>query len=100
MHSEDSDQTGCDDQADLSLRWAHCHFVGFVMRWLIYYNDPKYLDGQVWTDSVEPDQTAPEGSRSLIRVYTVIFQILGLLKHFFGFPIFSSPEPKAHKVSL
>ena len=22
-------------QADLSLRWAHSHFVGFVMRWLI-----------------------------------------------------------------
>ena len=22
-------------QADLSLRWAHTHFVGFVMRWLI-----------------------------------------------------------------
>ena len=26
--SEDSDQT------DLSLRWAHPHFVGFVMSWL------------------------------------------------------------------
>ena len=24
-----------DAQADLSLRWAHSHFVGFVMRWLI-----------------------------------------------------------------
>ena len=24
---------GC--QADLSLRWAHTHFVGFVMLWLI-----------------------------------------------------------------
>ena len=24
-----------DAQADLSLRWAHRHFVGFVMRWLI-----------------------------------------------------------------
>ena len=29
--SEDSDQTG----ADLSLRWAHTHFVGFVMSQLI-----------------------------------------------------------------
>ena len=29
-HSEDADA-----QADLSLRWAHSHFVGFVMRWLI-----------------------------------------------------------------
>ena len=26
-----------DAQADLSLRWAHTHFVGFVMRWLICY---------------------------------------------------------------
>ena len=25
-----------DAQADLSLRWAHSHFVGFVMRWLNY----------------------------------------------------------------
>ena len=29
VHSKDS------DQADLSLRWAHSHFVGFVMRWPI-----------------------------------------------------------------
>ena len=26
-----------DAQADLSLRWAHSHFVGFVMRRLIYW---------------------------------------------------------------
>ena len=25
-----------DAHADLSLHWAHSHFVGFVMRWLIY----------------------------------------------------------------
>ena len=25
-----------DAQADLSLRWAHTHFVGFVMSWLIF----------------------------------------------------------------
>ena len=25
-----------DAQADLSLRWAHSHFVGFAMRWLNY----------------------------------------------------------------
>ena len=25
-----------DAQADLSLRWVHSHFVGIVMRWLIY----------------------------------------------------------------
>ena len=33
-HSEDSEQT--DAQADLSLRWAHSHFVCFVMRRLNY----------------------------------------------------------------
>ena len=45
--SEDSDQPGhlpsfhadredwADAQADLSLHWAHIHYVGFVMRWLI-----------------------------------------------------------------
>ena len=30
-HNEDSDA-----QAELSLRWAHSHFVGFVMSWLIF----------------------------------------------------------------
>ena len=25
-----------DAQADLSLRWVHSHFVGFVIRWFIY----------------------------------------------------------------
>ena len=40
--SEDSDQTGriprlrLSLRTDLSLRWAHIHFVGFVMSWLIY----------------------------------------------------------------
>ena len=34
-HSEDwSDWANA--QADLSLRWEHSDFVGFVMRWLIY----------------------------------------------------------------
>ena len=37
--SEDTDQTGLwsdwvDAQADLSLRWMHSHFVGFVLSWL------------------------------------------------------------------
>ena len=36
-HSEDADRSDwADAQADLSLRWAHSHIVGFVMRWLIY----------------------------------------------------------------
>ena len=29
------DNEDLDAQADLSLRWAHSHFVGFVMSWLI-----------------------------------------------------------------
>ena len=28
-----------DAQADLSFCWAHCHFVGFVMRWLHSFNE-------------------------------------------------------------
>ena len=42
--SEDSDQTGA--QADLSLRWAHSYFVGFVMSRLKYeyHNGPKFSD--------------------------------------------------------
>ena len=27
-----------DAQADLSLRWAHSHFVGFVLSWLSFYS--------------------------------------------------------------
>ena len=34
VHSEDSDQTEL--MPHLSLRWAHSHFVGFVMRWLVW----------------------------------------------------------------
>ena len=34
-HSEDWSDWA-DAQADLSLRWAHNHFVGFHMSWLIY----------------------------------------------------------------
>ena len=28
---------------------------------LIYHNDPKFLDRQVWANSADPDQTAPIG---------------------------------------
>ena len=33
--NENSDQTGQIEKADLSLRWAHSHLLGFVMSWLI-----------------------------------------------------------------
>ena len=43
-----------DAQADLSLRWVHCHFVGFDMRWLkwktyenkVIYNMQKRLSAK------------------------------------------------------
>ena len=36
LHVDSEDWSDwADAQADLSLRWAHSHFVGFVMRWLI-----------------------------------------------------------------
>ena len=42
MDSKDSDQTGwMDAQADLSLRWVHTHFVGFVMSRLNFCLDLK-----------------------------------------------------------
>ena len=46
--SEDSDQTGrdwADAQADLSLRWAHSHCVGFVMSRLKCVSDQLALTG-------------------------------------------------------
>ena len=29
-----------DAQADLSLSWAHTHFVGFVVSWLMSFRQP------------------------------------------------------------
>ena len=26
-----------------------------------YHNDPKFLERQVWANSADPDQTAPQG---------------------------------------
>ena len=43
-HSEDSGSDWADAQADLSLRWAHTHFVGFVMSWLIFQRVAITLD--------------------------------------------------------
>ena len=44
VNNEDSDQTGRIPRLILSLRWAHSHFVGFVMRRLIYTsNDILFL---------------------------------------------------------
>ena len=36
LHADSEDWSDwADAQADLSLRWTHSHFVGFVMSWLI-----------------------------------------------------------------
>ena len=38
---------------------GHIHFARMEVYWgLIYRHDPKYLDGQVWANSVDQDQTA------------------------------------------
>ena len=29
---------------------------------IMYRNDPKFLDRQVWANSADPDQTAPRGA--------------------------------------
>ena len=52
-HSEDW-SVWADAQVDLSLRWAHTHFVGFVMLWLTLC--PK--DAGRMANSVDPDETA------------------------------------------
>ena len=36
-----------DAQADLSLRWAHSHCVGFLLRWLSYYRHRLFFFPQV-----------------------------------------------------
>ena len=61
-HSEDW-SVWADAQADLSLRWAHTHFVGFVMRRVSYlrlqYPKPMHTsplwvicDCEIWNGSV------------------------------------------------
>ena len=99
-----------DAQADLSLCWAHSHFVGFVMSWLKsiyskmnYHNDPKFSDRQVWANSVDPDQTAPRGAvwsaSTLFAIlstsfgnitlwWSLLVQILVWLQQYFGCPNF------------
>ena len=42
-----------DAQADLSLRWAHPHFVGFVMRWL----KCETPIGTMFLDMLDPQMT-------------------------------------------
>ena len=54
--SEDSDKPG-HAQADLSLRWAHSHFIGFVVRRLI-----SVLSGEFNPPSSHPTPPTPSPS--------------------------------------
>ena len=50
-----------------SLIWVYTVCPGLYvwkLRVIIgkYSNDPKFSDRQVWTNSIDPDQTAPQGS--------------------------------------
>ena len=78
-----------DAPADLSLRWAHGHFVGFVMRRLIY----NYCS---WTDSIKPnlvyssvisllknDRCFSEVNCYLIFIFFFIYIISNILIFFF-----------------
>ena len=49
-----------DVQADLSLRWAHSHFVGFVMSWLKYTKQAihKIFLNQIQTSFLNQPQTS------------------------------------------
>ena len=62
LHADREDWSyWADAQADPSLRWAHIHFVGFVMSRLMWLYrrvmNPKDADGMA--NSVDADQTAP-----------------------------------------
>ena len=54
MHSEDWSDWA-DAQADLSVRWAHTHFVGFVMSWLKWINENRQTYAQLSQVNVNSD---------------------------------------------
>ena len=62
-NSVDPDQT-----ASTILIWVCMVCQGLSVRKLriimdiLYRNDPKFLDRQVWANSDDPDQTAPNGA--------------------------------------
>ena len=65
VHSEDW-LDWVDAQAHLSLRWAHTHFVGFVMSWLIWASSRKNLS------SVMCDQVRLKPAAQLQRLVRVL----------------------------
>ena len=78
-----------DAQADLSLRWAHSHFVGFVVRRLnlVYHNDPKFLDRQM-PGMVVLSEACPLGMQAAPEfdphVWHILSWRLGAYKNFYG----------------
>ena len=52
-----------DAQADLSLRWAHTHFVGFVMSWLI---------GDIFSST---DFRSIKNLITLLQIYCKLFKL-------------------------
>ena len=54
-----------DAKADLSLRWAQSHFVGFVMSWLIFHNFLLCSDSYLWKSPMSR-MNCHKTSRSMI----------------------------------
>ena len=48
------------------VKLSSIHYKTFQTVWFVSYgketyrNDPKFLDRQIWANSVDPDQTAPD----------------------------------------
>ena len=109
-------------QADPSLRWAHCHFVGSDMSWLIccyvsmfgteYVLCYHSVIFQVFNASFQMPTCVPGvlDRHTSLKIYTLPVFFLNrkntkrlgsFLTIYEGWSlIISSPEPKAHKVSL
>ena len=47
---------------ELKALEAHMLSMSKQGRWLTYRNDPKFSDRLIWTNSADPDQTAPRGA--------------------------------------
>ena len=70
-----------DAQADLSLRWAHTHFVGFVMSWLNSYNrilttisKEGISRGEEWTQ-----QLTKQWEKFVVYVHIMLYTVKQLI---------------------
>ena len=62
-----------DAQADLSLRWAHCHFVGFVMRRFICKWVYWYINVFLWLQQLISKNLKELRGTKLSHLFTDIF---------------------------